>query len=73
MTALSIALQGIGFGALAVAVQGFAQTAAASLPAGTTRRRRVVHLPGHTVYIPAPVDPRRPRKRRQADLLFLGH
>ena len=74
LSALSIALQGLygGLQAASIAVQGFMGLDVATLPGGTTKRRRIISVPGFTVNIPARPDPRRPRKRRHADILFLG-
>lgn len=74
LSPLSIAVQGVcgPLQAIALASQGIIGAEALALPGGSTKRRRIIHLPGYTVNIPAPPDPRRPRKRRDADLLLLG-
>ena len=72
MTARAIALQGIGYTALLVGVQGFGQNQNATQNTGGNQRRpQIQWLPAHTPWV-APVPRRRPRKKRDAELFFLG-
>ena len=72
MNALSVALQGLGFGTFAVATQGLALEAMTQQTPQAPAGGRVIGSPlAWPTYVP--VHPCRPRKRRDADLLFLGH
>ena len=66
LSPLAIALQGIGYGPLLVGVQGFASVDILTPPpsGGGMAARFIPFLP-----VPA----KRRRKRRELDLIFLGH
>ena len=66
LTPLAIALQGIGFSALRMASHGLLATIEQSTGAGSTHKRPRILLFPHIA-----VPHRRPRHRRQDDILFL--
>ncbi len=70
---LVIALQGVGFGPFAVALQGFAfapNVEPVNLAGGARGKKHFA--PWHWVPF-HPVPARRPRKKRNAAILFLSH
>ena len=72
LKALVIALQGVGFGPFATALQGLVSLPEENLlsPAGGAKGKK--HFaPWHWVPF-HPVPARRPRKKRNAAILFLG-
>ena len=72
LTPLAIALQGLGYGAAMVTVQGLLAVDVIapdlSFGGGGKAIGKPWRLPVYT-----PVHARRPRKRRHSDLLFLGN
>lgn len=70
LTPLAIALQGMGYGAAMVAVQGLLAVDVAAPGPSFGGSGKVVGKPWRLpVY--TPVHARRPRKRRHADMIFL--
>ncbi len=75
--ALSIAVQGVGFGYSHMALQGFACDSETVDQPDDTDAAVSPFTPARRAWRPLPIDPlppaKRKRKRRQADILFLGH
>lgn len=68
----AIAVQGLGSAGLSLALLGLLQAPAASSTTGSNHRRpQIQWLPAHVPHLATPPR-RRPRKKRESELLCLG-